>query len=748
MVNLFEVKAKNFPGDHGMFALGPKIDQSKIFQNRGKPPDDPGVQSMYFVSLRLSLESIFYFLFDLLCADDGKRWLPEMHYKRLIFLVVIGVFAVAVAASYSRRIEIDSSSLGESDEDFNQILFEEVANEVATIAFAPRERLNPTNEQMQQLRVALHYYDDFLKRFLTNPNREMEVVQVFQFSGVILHLDHNLKQAIRAYQKSIDHVSRQQELTTWLRSSRATSRLLMANAAADSGDLDLAMESLALCISEFEDLRNAADDAVIDSQLYAAYRNQAILQASLGQDPQAALTASLETALKWFESEDGLDGTFEALVDTLHIQADLQFRSGKVDLASESLKSAIGLLDDRVTNLPQFSRRYELVHPQEIYQDKLRQLKEHLAFVVEPQNKGTQPVANEAWTSTMLSFQYGVTLSMDRFFYAKDSAEFDSQDLLLLAWQDWAAETLMRTVEAAYSRIRIVILCQNGRSLKAVKKRLGEHGIPGSRVQLMEVPTNTAWIRDFGPVSVQSSTGQTAWVDLNLSNFETVTRFQNDEIPRILAADFEVPLITSPLSLEGGEFVTNGDGIALVSDRFLERNDELGFAKTEILGTLKRLFGVNQTVALAPLIGEDTKHIDWFVTFPKPDVVVVGEYGSEDTENQKLLDRTANKLVGLRTAAGSLRVVRIPMPPRAEDFFGGTYTNVLYANGLLIVPSWGNATLSMEDKVKKIYQELLPDWEIIFIDSTPLGRRGGSIHCLTKTVRIPEASLQRIFDDS
>ena len=71
------------------------------------------------------------------------------------------------------------------------------------------------------------------------------------------------------------------------------------------------------------------------------------------------------------------------------------------------------------------------------------------------------------------------------------------------------------------------------------------------------------------------------------------------------------------------------------------------------------------------------------------------------------------------------------MPPRSEEFFGGTYTNVAFLNGVLLVPTWKDAPRELEEEAMRTYKRLLPNWEIVGIDCSQLGVRNGGLHCAT-----------------
>jgi hypothetical protein len=113
---------------------------------------------------------------------------------------------------------------------------------------------------------------------------------------------------------------------------------------------------------------------------------------------------------------------------------------------------------------------------------------------------------------------------------------------------------------------------------------------------------------------------------------------------------------------------------------------------------------------------------------------VVGSYDPEDDDiNAAILDRNANLLRHVSPACGRLKVVRIPMPPR-EDGQWRTYTNVVFANGNLMVPVYPDMDSRGRRQALRTFSRLLPGWQITPVDASALSELGGSLHCITRNV--------------
>ncbi len=208
-------------------------------------------------------------------------------------------------------------------------------------------------------------------------------------------------------------------------------------------------------------------------------------------------------------------------------------------------------------------------------------------------------------------------------------------------------------------------------------------------------------------------------------------RCNDDRVPLELGRLLKLPVVTVPLTIEGGNLLTNGDGLAIVTDQFLEKNITADEDENSLLATLQNACGFRQVVVLQSLLGEPTGHVDMFATFTSPTTVLVGAYRVEqDAENAAILDRNAARLRQVRTSQGPLRVVRVPMPPRRNNTWP-TYTNVVYANGVVLVPIYPSLDQVGRRRALDIFSQALPTWKVVGIDATQIIKMDGALHCMT-----------------
>jgi hypothetical protein len=69
--------------------------------------------------------------------------------------------------------------------------------------------------------------------------------------------------------------------------------------------------------------------------------------------------------------------------------------------------------------------------------------------------------------------------------------------------------------------------------------------------------------------------------------------------------------------------------------------------------------------------------------------------------------------------------------PAPEGGLWRSFTNVLYFNGVLMMPTYAGVDPELQRTAAETYRRLLPNWEIEGIDCTKLIHLGGAVHCVT-----------------
>ncbi|MEX0820253.1 MAG: agmatine deiminase family protein [Pirellulaceae bacterium] len=308
--------------------------------------------------------------------------------------------------------------------------------------------------------------------------------------------------------------------------------------------------------------------------------------------------------------------------------------------------------------------------------------------------------------------------------------EFETHRSLLLGTYFLASDAphvFSDLVRAARESTRVVALVNDFADLNAAQNALLAGGLPADCVRFIPVEHNTMWIRDYAPLILVGPDQQTVLID---AAYDEANRPADDCVPQVLAEQLNLPLISTSLKIDGGNLLSNGQGIIVATTSLIQCNVELGWSKREIHERLLALCGATQIVFVEPLAGEPTTHVDMFATFVSPNTMVVGSYGDDDDENGNILDHNAMLLSQVQTSSGPLRIVRVPMP-RHDDGVWRTHTNVAFANRVLLVPVYPDQDDRYSKQVLRTYRELLPTHHVVGIDAETICESGGSLHCIT-----------------
>lgn len=314
-------------------------------------------------------------------------------------------------------------------------------------------------------------------------------------------------------------------------------------------------------------------------------------------------------------------------------------------------------------------------------------------------------------------------------------ADFEPHQGLMLAWQQnpdaVEEEAPVRIVEAVWRRIQVVIAVPNSDTERRAETALRRLGLPEGTLRYVDVVTNSPWTRNYGPLIVKKPQGGVQVVDPDFTA-DVPPRELDDAAPRQYCTAMGFDAVPLPLVLDGGHILSNGSGLCLVSQFTLSVNaQQHRYDETQVTDLLRQGLGAREVVYLEPLGGEPTRHLDVFAAFTAADSVVIGQYSTDvDPKNAELLDRNAERLANVQTSLGPLKVHRIPMPPHDKKSWP-TYTNVVFANGVLLVPSYSELDPTGRSQAVALYRKLLPDWQVVEIENTALTRKQGGLRSAT-----------------
>ncbi|MCP4039734.1 MAG: agmatine deiminase family protein [bacterium] len=313
---------------------------------------------------------------------------------------------------------------------------------------------------------------------------------------------------------------------------------------------------------------------------------------------------------------------------------------------------------------------------------------------------------------------------------------------------DAVERSFARMVEALVAHERVCINVVDEAMQARVRVRLGEHGVdPDRGIRFFEIPTDDAWVRDYGPLFV-TGPGPGGGRKCVLLDFvfnawggKYPPWSRDSAVPEAIAKQLDLPRIALDWVLEGGSIDGNGAGSILTTESCLldpNRNpDPQGQAPSRraVENRLSEALGCEQWVWLeGGIAGDDTDgHVDDVARFISRDCIVAVREDDTHDANARILASNWDRLRAARDLRGRpFELVSLPMPPPIE--IGGarcpaSYANFYLANEVALIPVFDVPT---DTRALSILADCLEGREVVPIPARDLIIGLGAVHCLTQ----------------
>ncbi len=328
-------------------------------------------------------------------------------------------------------------------------------------------------------------------------------------------------------------------------------------------------------------------------------------------------------------------------------------------------------------------------------------------------------------------------------------AEWEPQTGVLLVWPhaktDWRplldqAEPVYVNLTAAVTRYqRVLICCRDDEHRDHIQSLIRKRAPGNDRIAFAIAPYNDTWIRDYGPLSIERNGAHellkfafNGWgnrFDAALDN-QVATRLKDQHVFG------DIPLsVSDDWVLEGGSIDTDGAGTVLTTASCLTANNRNGSrSRHDISRRLQHTLGARRILWLAHgyLAGDDTDgHIDNLARFCNESTVCHVTCRDAGDEHFTPLQAMAAQLREFRRLdEGRYRLIPLPLPKPIHNAAGrrlpASYANFLVINGAVLVPVFDDPA---DGAAMEALHTCFPDRDLVPIDTRPLIRQGGGIHC-------------------
>ena len=314
-------------------------------------------------------------------------------------------------------------------------------------------------------------------------------------------------------------------------------------------------------------------------------------------------------------------------------------------------------------------------------------------------------------------------------------AEYEPTHGILITWGDFDAlhTAMVVPLTTADPPSDVWVVVGSGGEQQSASSVLGNGGADLAHVHFIVAPTNSVWMRDYGPRFVEH-TGTRAIID----HIYNRPRPLDDNIPIVIGADWDEPVYELPLVHGGGNFHLFRDREAFMTRLIVNENP--GVSEDEILGDFRAYEGVNVTLFDPfPQNYDSTQHIDMWMLPLADQKVLIGQYEASEGGGvpKTVTDGAADEL-----ASRHYTVYRTP----GWNVFGThyTYTNSVIVNQVALICRFSGYDTENAAALAT-YQEALPDSEVVQIDCSDIIGLAGAIHCIV--MHVPDLLFRDDSDD-
>ncbi|MCS7126877.1 MAG: agmatine deiminase family protein [Thaumarchaeota archaeon] len=295
-------------------------------------------------------------------------------------------------------------------------------------------------------------------------------------------------------------------------------------------------------------------------------------------------------------------------------------------------------------------------------------------------------------------------------------------------------EIYVKLIDAIRSSEKVKLVVGDAQAMRDAELTLSRSiGLDG--IQLVKIPAQDVWIRDYGPMFLTGRRGLggvkfafNAWGGL-------YPELMADDLTglRVLEMVADICFLSNYV-IEGGmvEIGPNGEAIA-TKECVLDVKRNGRTTRRAMESALRNYLGVNRVFWLSKgIVGDDTRgHVDTFVRFGEGGVVLIGEDQSGGPNAERLKASRRELEEQLRASGSSLEVVGVPMPSEVRvlgEPVPATYLNFYVTNGSVIVPVFGKET---DDASASAIAEAFRGRKLITIRADELFYGLGGFHCVT-----------------
>ncbi len=241
---------------------------------------------------------------------------------------------------------------------------------------------------------------------------------------------------------------------------------------------------------------------------------------------------------------------------------------------------------------------------------------------------------------------------------------------------------------------------------------LSSAGANMANVHFFNASTDSYWTRDYGPWFIINGNDEQGIVDHDYNR----PRPNDDVIPTLLGSSWGIPAYAMDLEHTGGNYMSDGRGVAMSSELVLDENS--GLTEAQIDAIMEDYLGVTRYEKLGYVQVGGIHHIDCSAKLLAPDKILYKQVDPGHSDYARI-EANVTYLSQIQSSYGTpYEIIRVYTPSDEP------YTNSLIVNDKVYVPMYGT---QWDDDAIATYEAAMPGYEILGFDGAWL--TDDAIHC-------------------
>ncbi len=299
-------------------------------------------------------------------------------------------------------------------------------------------------------------------------------------------------------------------------------------------------------------------------------------------------------------------------------------------------------------------------------------------------------------------------------------AEWEQSEGVLVSYSGQFGIPLSLIAEMSQD-CKVITIVQSSAQQTTVTNQYNTNGVNISNCSFYVAPLNSYWVRDYGPWFIVDGNNNVGIVDFPYDR----PRADDDEIPVKIASYLNVPLFGMNLENTGGNYMSNGLGVA--ASTTLVNDDNPSLSNTQINTLVNDYLGISNFYITADPLGDYIKHIDCWGKFLAVDKVLIASVPVTDSryaDYEAMATFWSNEI---SSYGNNYQVFRVYEPN------GQPYSNSLILNKKVFVPTASGTGSGNNAAAIAIYQHAMPGYEVFSYASTSWVSTD-ALHCRTHEV--------------